>query len=356
MTPHPLSRPGRFGAATVTALVGLALGGCGFDPASMQLPGSGVAGPTYPLHIQFANVLNLPPGAKVIVNGVEEGTLTGLHIIDATIDRPGYVVADIDLADTVELPGDVTAQLQQATPLGDVRITLDTPPGSPAPPLPHGATITLAHTVPAPQIEDTLAGLATTVGSGAVSDIQNTVRRLNAVLPAQRRDTAHIFGVVGSDVADVAGDLDAADRLLDGLNGDTDVALANMSVLQRMLTPAGVDHLAGSVNAVISVFYIFAAMGPMAHSAQWLAPLVKESNAAAAALVPLLLGTRPLDVNSPSNLKRLVDLIDTKLIPFTERGPKINLITDTAATAAAPPPVDRTDQIIRTLRMIGAVQ
>ncbi|MFF3571940.1 MlaD family protein [Nocardia jiangxiensis] len=345
----------RVAAAAGIAALALTINGCAFDPAGISVPGTTVSGKTYPLHIQFANVLNLPPGAKVLANGVEIGTLTGMHIVGG---HPGYVLADVGIEESMHLPADVTAELQQSTPLGDVHIALTTTPGSAAAALPPGATIPLSHTTQAPQIEDTLAGLATAIGSGAVTDIQNTVRQLNTTLPADPKDTAHIFGVLGSDLTGVSTDLGSLDRLLDGLNGTTDVVSAKMAVLQRMLTPEGVEHLTGSVNAVISIFYIFAGMGPMAHSALWLGPVISASDSAAKAFVPLLLGNRPLDLNAPTNLKLLVDLIENKLIPFTEHGAKVNLVHTTVSGSGsdAVSTTDQTDRIIRTLRMIGAVR
>jgi phospholipid/cholesterol/gamma-HCH transport system substrate-binding protein len=339
-------------AAGMSALV-VSMSGCTFDPATVRVPGTTVSGKTYPLHIQFANVLNLPPGAKVLANGVQVGTLSGIQIVDGS---PGYVLADVDIKESMHLPADVTAELRQSTPLGDVHIALTATLGSSAAPLAPGATIPASQTSQAPQIEDTLAGLATAIGSGAVTNIQDTVRQFNAVLPADARDTAHIFGVLGSDLADVSTDLGSLDQLLDGLNGTTDVVSAKMAVLQQMLTPVGVAHLTGSVNAVISIFYIFAGMGPMAHSAVWLGPVLAASDSAAKAFVPMLLGERPLDLNAPTNLKLLLDLIQNKLIPFTERGAKVNLVHTSVSEPDAVSKTDQTDQIIQALRMIGAVR
>ncbi|MEV6071416.1 hypothetical protein AB0L82_33130 [Nocardia sp. NPDC052001] len=51
---------------------------------------------------------------------------------------------------SVRLPGDVTAELRQATPLGDVHIALLTDPNSRIAPMPAEATIPLSRT---PQVE-----------------------------------------------------------------------------------------------------------------------------------------------------------------------------------------------------------
>ena len=46
---------------SVVALViagGLAVGGCGFDPAEVPVPGSTVSGSTYRVQIEFSSALN----------------------------------------------------------------------------------------------------------------------------------------------------------------------------------------------------------------------------------------------------------------------------------------------------------
>ncbi|MFB7718256.1 MlaD family protein [Nocardia sp. NPDC056100] len=351
-------RTRRIRLAAVLAGLVLTVNGCAFDPSSVPIPGTTVSGDTYPLHIEFPNALNLPPGAKVIADGVEVGNLRRLRIIDTDpAGKPvrGYVIADIALARSVSLPGDVTATLQQSTPLGDVRIALTSQPGSTAAPLAADAVIPLARTRPSTQIEDTLAGLATALGSGAITDIQNTVRQINTALPRDPRDTARIFGVLGSDLTDVAGDLGSLDAMLSGLTAVNGTVAENLPLLDEMLTDRGTRHLLDSTQSVIGVLYIFTNLGPVAHSAAWLAPLLQSADAAARAYVPMLFSARPLDLAGPSNLTMLIDLIQNKLIPFAQRGPKVNL-TQVTADDTAGTVTDRTDRILDTLRMIGAVQ
>ncbi|WP_067824636.1 MlaD family protein [Nocardia inohanensis] len=332
---------------TVASALVLTLGGCTFDPAAVPVPGASVSGRTYPLHIVFANALNLPPGAKVQADGVEVGNLTGVHVTETTTTDGkagrGYVVADIRIREGVRLPEDVNVELRQTTPLGDVHIAVTTPPRSTAPPLAPGATVPMSRTTRAPQVEDTMAGLATALGSGAVTDIQDTVRQLNAVLPADPHETARTFGVIGTDLTDVAGDLHSLDQMLDGLTSVTGVGTELLPTLQPMLTDDGTEHLVATTQAVINVFLMFSAMGPLAHSALYLAPTVAASDELARAFVPMLLGARPLDLSSASNLARANALIRDKLIPFAQH-PAVNITTD------------QTDRVLDTLRMIGVVK
>ncbi|WP_410876213.1 MlaD family protein [Nocardia sp. A7] len=341
-------------AVLLALAVLLAATGCGFQPADLPVPGAGVDGPTYPLRIEFADVLNLPQGAKVIAAGVRVGGLTGVTLVDpvpATGDRtavPGYAVADVVIRQSVRLPVGTTAELRQETPLGDVHIALSEPVDATAGELSPGATIPLAHTTQSPPIEDILAGLSTFIGSGAVTDLQSIVRTVNGVMPEDPRETARIAGVLGADIADLGNHVSSVDALLDGLEAMVEEGMQrNVPILDELLTPYGVDHTTDAVNAQIGVIFVLTALGPVAPSAQWLGPLLSSLDDTTRALVPMLLGSRPLDADSPSNMKALVDLINHKLVPFATNGPKVELaITQEEHTA----------RIVDSLRMIGLVR
>lgn len=347
-------------AAMAAALSVLPLCSCGFDPVAVPLPGSSISGETYSLHLEFADVLNLPPGAKLVADGVEVGKLTGVTVTDVTrreggIGR-GFVVADVEVRSDVRLPSDIKVELRQTTPLGDVYIAVTTPPRTSAPALTAGATVPMTQTTRAPQIEDTMAGLATSLGSGMVTDLQDTVRQLNASLPENPRETARIFGVVGTDLSDVAADLGSLDALLNGLDSTVTTTVDLLPTLQPMLTDDGTSHLVDTTEAVIGVLYIFANLGPVAHAAVWLGPMLAASNDLVKATVPMLFGNRPLDLNSRSNMSDLVNLIQNKIIPFVQQGPKVNVTAVAADGPEAVGSAEQTTRVIDSLRMIGVVR
>ncbi|MFI6998212.1 MlaD family protein [Nocardia sp. NPDC050175] len=357
MTHH--ARSHRAIALTAALAATLLAGGCRLDPAAIPVPGTTAAGEKYRLHIQFADVLNLPQGAKVTVNGVLVGNLDSLDIVtpaaDPTGPRDGYVLATVQISDSVRLPATTTAQLRQSTPLGDVHIALTTPSGGTATDLAPDATIPIGNTKPATQIEDTLAGLATTAGSGALTNVQDIVRQLNQVFTDNPAETARVFGVIGGDLIDVADRLHTLDALLDGLQANTTMIDADRDILDRLLTDYGVEHVTATVNSAVQLIFVFSDLGPVARSAAWLGPLVGSLDATATAYVPALFGSRPLDLSSPSNLRKLVDLIQTKIVPFVQHGPKVDIVSAEVSSVAVTP-AEQTDQIIAMLRMIGAVR
>ncbi|WP_255494926.1 MlaD family protein [Nocardia sp. GTS18] len=334
---------GRLRHLFLIVVVACTLLGC-----ASTLPGTGE--PTYRLRIEFASVLNLPQGAKVIADGVRVGKLSSV-----ALSENGHATAEVEIDDTVRLPVGTTAELRQNTPLGDVHIALTEPRESTTGTLGPGATIPLADTARAPAIEDILATLSVFIGTGAVTDLQDIVTTMNGVLPADPRDTARLSETLGTDLSDLADHLDSVDAVLDGLGATLDDGvLDNAPVLAELLTPYGVTQTTDAINAQIGVIFVLTALGPVAPSAAWLGPLLGSLDATTAAVVPMLFGSRPLDTSSPSNLKTLVDLIHTKVLPFAQRGPKVDVV-DIGVTGAMGTD-EQTARIVDLLRMIGAVR
>ncbi|GAB2552655.1 MlaD family protein [Nocardia heshunensis] len=348
------------GALIAAVVLTLAVGGCGFDPGAIEVPGTRVGGRTYQIHIQFADVLNLPPGAKVFANGVLVGNLDSVRIVVPGPDgRPnGFAEVTLDITDRAKLSVDTTAELQQATPLGDMYVALTSHPDAGGPVLGPDSTIPMQRTIPTRQVEDTLAGLATAMGSGALLDLQTTVRQLNTALPPDPADTARMFGVLGGDLRDVAANLGDVDTFLDGLQANATQLINDQPVLDQLLSDYGVQHVTTVVSSIVGVLYVMSALGPVATNARWLGPAIAGLDDSARAIVPLLFTNRPLDLSAPSNLSKLTALIREKIIPFTEHGPKIDIVGATVADAAAPdlPREDKVQDILATLRMIGVVR
>ncbi|WP_043652258.1 MlaD family protein [Nocardia thailandica] len=322
------------------------------------VPGTGATDGTYPLHIEFADVLNLPEGATVIADGVRIGRLTGVRLIE----RPGspgggLVTADIAVDSSVRLPAGTTAELRQETPLGDIHIALTEPAAAAGAALGPGSTIPLTDTTRSPAIEDILAALSVFLGTGAVTDLQDIIRTVNGVMPGDPRDTARLSATLGTDLTDLAGDLGAVDSLLDGLEATLDRGvLANAPVLEELLTPYGVEQTTDAIDAQIGVIFVLTALGPVAPSTTWLGPVLGSLDATVTGVVPMLFGSAPFDTASPSNLKALVDLIHTEILPFADRGPTVDLTRIEVSGTERPPVDEQTGRIIDLLRVIGAVR
>ncbi|MVU77212.1 MCE family protein [Nocardia sp. ET3-3] len=342
--------------ATTAAVALLLPTGCAFDPASIPVPGASVSGPTYAVHIEFANALNLPSQAKVVANGAKIGSLRTVRVIDPTSERPGRIDAVVDIQRAVRLPSATTAQLRQDTLLGDVFIGLTTPAGDFADPIPAGGTIPLAQTKPALQVEDLLAGLSGFVGGGALHQVEDIIDQANAALPADSRDTARIFDRIGGNVEDVSDHLAVLDEFLDAFQNDLDAVRGNPRELDALLSQQGAHDIPADVQALVNTLGIVGSLGDIGQALVPLAPLLRAGDATAKAFVPMLLANNPLDLSAPSNLNRLVALVDDRLVPFVEKGPKVNITGVTTGAGDAVSAEDRIDGIVRALRMIGVVR
>ncbi|WP_338079958.1 MlaD family protein [Antrihabitans stalactiti] len=337
----------------------LALNSCAFDPSSVPLPGTTVSGETYRVRIEFENALNLPARAKVASNGIQVGTLRAVTLVNPTEAHEGYVVADVDIAKSVKLPRTTTAELRQATVLGDIYIALITPSNGYDNPIPNGGTITRQQTKPALQVEDTMAGIATFVQGGAIHEMQDIINRMNSVLPADPKETARIFQVVGANVEDVSAHLDQADAFLDGMQATTGVVMEDSDILAELLTEAGVTQATNAMTSLIGLLGLYDGFAAITRSLAWVSPLAAAGNAAARAFMPLAFTARPLDLKAPSNLNKLVELIREKVIPFADHGPKVNIVgadIEGSPAGAGLSKDGQVDRIIDTLRMIGAVR
>lgn len=345
--------------AALLVLAGAAaagLSGCGFDPTRIPVPGATVSGPTYRVHIQFANALNLPARANVVADGVKVGNLSAVTLIDPDGARPGYVVADVDITTNVRLPTATTAQLRQDTVLGDIYIALATPPAAEGPSLGDNATLPLAQTRPAIQVEDMMAAIATFVRGGAVTRMQDIVNRINAALPADPRDTAHLARVGADDLTDVAAHVDRVEQFAAAAQADIDVIRVNAAVVRDLFSAEGAQHVTDATTSLAHLLGVFSAIGDFGHALAWLGPLARSGDAAAAAVLPLLFTDHPLDLSAPSNLNRLVGLLRDRILPFVEQGPKLN-IADVRTASDDPAARDqRLGSILAALRMVGAVR
>lgn len=348
-------RSGRFVAVATAAIVCI-VPGCGFDPAEVSVPGTGISGDRYGIRIEFANVLNLPSRAKVAVDGLRAGVVRDVTLIDAGKDHDSYVVVDVDIMASIRLPVGTTAELRQPTVLGDVSIALITPAAAGDGVIAPGTTIGRAQTKPLLQVEDTMNVLATFVQGGGIQQAQEIINRVNAVLPTEIRETASISEVLGTDIEDLAQHLDAVDALLGGLRASTDAVLSRTPELEYLLTDSGVDQAAASMTSMIGLITLYDGFKLLTESLRWVGPLAQSGNEAARAFVPLLFTRRPLDLTAPSNLNKVVAILRDKVIPFVEQGPKINITGIDAAEASPMSEEDRIDRILSALRMIGAVR
>lgn len=258
-------------AALLGALVcGMGLTGCSKLSAltvdAVPLPGHSYTD-GYDVVAEFANVLNLPDRAKVVMDGTTVG------VVNAVAETGSHVDVTARLQEGVAVPSNVTAVLQQATVLGDIYLALERPTDGtpPAAPLSPGDRIPLSQTISPPQLEDTIAHLSNFIGSGSVQRAQNTLVRLNRITPP-KDEVRRVVSQVTTDINELADNIDTADILIDSLQQSSTV-LANFAPqMSFWLSPEGVRGFERSTVTAGEVGNLLPSVGSIYSQGYWLVP------------------------------------------------------------------------------------
>jgi phospholipid/cholesterol/gamma-HCH transport system substrate-binding protein len=256
--------------AVATACV-LTVSSCAsLDVNAIPTPGMSYDG-GYDIVMKFASVLNLPGGAKVVLDGVTVGVVSKVTLTSNDVDVTARV------GHGVVIPSDIHAVLEQATVLGDIYVALERPPagGAPAPALAAGAAIPVAQTTSPPQLEDTIASLANFVSSGSIQRAQNTIIRLNRIVPSSD-EVRTLTTRVKTDLTALSANIDSVDQLLDGVAKTAAVVNGHIPELQYWFSPTGqrgFEHLVDIGNYVAT---IFPGVGSITLGGYWLVPFLNS--------------------------------------------------------------------------------
>ncbi len=222
----------------------------------------------YDIVLEFANVLNLPDRAKVVLDGTDVGVVTDITVAGDHADVTSRI------APGVAVPSNVHATLQQATVLGDIYVALEPDEeNDSAPPLTPGGRIPLIQTTSPPQLEDTIANLANFVASGSIQRAQNTVIRLNNLNPPEPEIRA-LAGRVATDLADLSDNVDLVDMWLDGVADTGNVMYAKLPAFQHWFSPAGMLGFDRGMEVASYVGILLPSIGSIYSGGFWLVPLL----------------------------------------------------------------------------------
>lgn len=269
----------RIRSAAAAAACVLTVSSCSsLDVNALPQPGPSY-GDGYDVVMQFDSVLNLPERAKVVLDGVTVGVVSRVALTGKDVD----VIAR--LARGVTVPSNIHAVLQQATVLGDIYVALERPePGAAqAPPLAPGAIVPVAQTTSPPQLEDTIASLANFVSSGSIQRAQNSIIRLNRVVPSSTEVTT-LATRMNTDLAALSAKLDRVDQTLAGVAKTAAVVNGHIPEMNYWFSPTGElgwKHIIETLNYVGT---LLPTIGSIALNGYWLAPLLNSLADATGAL------------------------------------------------------------------------
>jgi phospholipid/cholesterol/gamma-HCH transport system substrate-binding protein len=189
-----------------------------------------VHGKTYPLTADFADVLNLPVGAKVKQQGVVIGQVDSITTSNFVAHVRMHIAASVHLA------GGSTAQVRFTTPLGENYIAISSPTQSDGTTIGSGGHLALTATSAAPTIEDAFAALSLLINGGGLDKIGVIVTELNRT----------IHGREGT-IRYVVTQMDDLVRNLNAHKSDIDAALTGLEALSSRL--AAGDSVIGQALA-----------------------------------------------------------------------------------------------------------
>ncbi|HUR74696.1 MAG TPA: MCE family protein [Sporichthya sp.] len=206
----------RFGRRLAGALLGGVLvaagpAGCGATLSDLPQPGSAVENPSYEITAVFADVLNLPQGAQVRVDGVDVGRVTAIDTKDFLAQVRMRLPVRIALTDKA------TAELRITTPLGEGFIELD--PGQGKTTLTDGATLPLTATATTAGVEDMLSAASLLLTGGGLGQLKTVITELNQALDTKRGDAGRLLRSLASVLESFNQRTDDIDRTLNALDG-----------------------------------------------------------------------------------------------------------------------------------------
>lgn len=332
----------RLAVAAVISGMALPLASCaGTNALSVDVipvPGSNASG-GYDIILEFANVLNLPDRAKVVMDGTKIGFVKDISLKASGVE----VTARID--DGILVPSDIHSVLQQATVLGDTYMALERNNDTDAPkspPLQPGGRIALSQTTSPPQLEDTLANLANFVGSGSIQRAQNSVIKINRITPS-RPEIRAMAAQVATDLDDLSNNIDNVDLWLDGFAQSAAVMAANTPKFDTWFTPLGIRSFAHAFVLVHFMAPIMPTIGSIYYNGYWLVPVLSS---AAAAIAAVQKGKWVFE----DEIHKWERLVNDQVLP-QEKYPAINITSIVDSDGR-----NLTNNVQEVLRMIGATQ
>jgi phospholipid/cholesterol/gamma-HCH transport system substrate-binding protein len=204
------------------------LAGCGISMEDLPFPGGTVPAPSYRISADFADVLNLPDGAQVRVDGAQAGRVE-------RIEAHGFRArVTMRLPLRVALTSDATAELRMTTPLGEGFIEIYRGRGSTL--LTDGAVLDVHRTTTSATVEDMLSAASTLLTGGGLAQLRTVIVELNAAIDDRSASTRSLLGsltaflkVFNDRTADV-------DRTLDALDTLSATLVRRRSTLEGVLT------------------------------------------------------------------------------------------------------------------------
>ncbi|WP_219412787.1 MCE family protein [Pseudonocardia nigra] len=208
--------------ATVLTAAAVFSSGCGVLSGGLRgvdLPGGADLGDDpYRVTVEFADVLDLVPQSLVKVNDVPAGSVT-----DIAVGPDWTAMVTLLVNRDVRVPADALARVRTTSLLGEKFVELLAPADAAAdaqPVLADGATIPLARTSRAAEVEEVLGALSLLLNGGGLAQIRTIAVELNAALTGNEpeirtllEDLDQLVGALDDRKSEITRALDEINRL-----------------------------------------------------------------------------------------------------------------------------------------------
>jgi phospholipid/cholesterol/gamma-HCH transport system substrate-binding protein len=261
---------GRARLAAVAVACGMVLSSCAsLNVDAIPMPGSNHRG-GYDIILEFANVLNLPERAKVVMDGTKVGVVTNVALTSHGVDVTSRIDHD------VMVPSNIHAVLQQATVLGDTYVALERTPGTQSvTPVAASGRVPITQTTSPPQLEDTIASLANFIGSGSIQRAQNSLIKINKITPP-RPEVREMASRAAADLSGLSNNVNDIDLWLKGLSQTADVMHASTSSFKYWLSPVGVTGFHHNFLLTHYLAPVLPTIGTIYYYGYWLVPALSS--------------------------------------------------------------------------------
>ncbi|MBF6463612.1 MCE family protein [Nocardia beijingensis] len=199
-------------AAALVAAMSTATG-CSVTVANLPMPKPGIGAPGYTIRAAFCDALNLPDHAHVKIGGTDIGVVTAISTTN--------FIAEVDMLirEDIQLPRGTTAELRQATPLGDIFVAMTLPATAPgAENLRAGDVIDTEHTSAAASVEQLMMSVSMLINGGGINQAAKITSELDSMFAGRAPQLAHLLSELTHVIAALNQRTGDIDNVLTGLN------------------------------------------------------------------------------------------------------------------------------------------
>lgn len=228
--------------------------GRSYDARDLPLPGTTVSGPTIAITAEFDDALNLAVGAKVKVDGIDVGRVSGIST------RDFRALVHLNIKTAAKVRQGATARLRYNTPLGELFVDVASPPSGRV--FVAGDVIKPPNATTAPTVEDTLAQASLLINGGGLNQLQTITTEVQAAVGGRAGTLRQLLERSALFLHQVNSTTANVDRALKALAGASAAVNGRRDVVRQALVdiPPAAQALRANTDSFVSLLERTAAL------------------------------------------------------------------------------------------------